>query len=112
MTPTPEAAPVVRRELYPATAVLPDGSVLPLVKLVVTLERAYLFAATPDGIGQVWAQNYTTAELPPPTAPRSDAYQLDTTDGTLIVRRLPGCGCNAQALRQYRPFAGHADRRT
>lgn len=105
-----ETSPVIRRQLYPAKATLPDGSALRLVKLVVTAERVYLFTLVDGQVQCAFDQPYTDAVLPPAYAPRSDAYQLTTPGGVLQVWRIPGCGCHAQPLKQYRPFPHTAAR--
>lgn len=104
----PEPQPVIRRELYPAKATLPDGTAVALVKLVVTAERVYLFTGRTGDIHAVLEQTYSDATLPPPYAPRTDAYLFSTPAGELVVHRLPGCGCHAQALKHFRPFPDRA----
>lgn len=106
-----EDAPVIRREVYPVRADLPDGRALDLAKMVVTLARVYLFVGGgPEGVTSAFDAAYTTADLPPSSAPRSDPYRVETDLGLLVAYRLPGCGCHAGTLKRYRPFSYTAER--
>lgn len=102
---TPEAAPVVRRAVFPAAATLPDGSEVKLCKLFVTAERVYAYVLNGGAVELVYEQTYTTADLPPTFAPRSDLFRIDTPDGQLVARRLPGCGCHLRQLKTFAPWA-------
>lgn len=106
-----ETSPVIRREVYPVRADLPDGRRLDLAKMVVTLARVYLFVGGgAAGVETAYEAEYTTADLPPSSAPRSDPYRVETADGPVVAFRLAGCGCGAATLKRYRPFSYTAER--
>lgn len=106
----PEAAPVIRRALYPVSVVLPDGTSIDLVKLVVTEQRVYAFAGGPTGVDCAYQAPYSDAELAPPWAGRRATSTVTTGDGTLVATNIGGCGCQATALKLYRPFPNGPER--
>lgn len=101
---TEETTPVIIRALYPCAVALPDGTDVPLAKMIVTRVCVYVFAPGSPRPERVYVAPYTASTLPPTFAPRSDLYRLTTEDGELVARRLAGCGCHARALKGYQPF--------
>lgn len=97
--------PVLRRALFPARVTLPDGTDVKLGKLFVTEQAAYVYVAGDAGQPTlVFSAAYTAAELPPTFAPRSAVFTITTTDGELLARKLPGCGCHLRALKSFAPW--------
>lgn len=107
---TPEVSPVVTRILYPVAVTLPSGEHLPLAKLVVTLERVYVYVGSPAGVVEAWSADQSGSELQPPWQGRGAQHTVTTVDGLLVAVNLGGCGCSATALRAYRPFPDGPER--
>lgn len=102
-----------RGEWFPASVKLPDrDQPLRLAKVFATREGLYVYIRPPaqsdrlTGAHPEWFSPIHYDKTPRPAggyAARQKGFHVVTDAGTVVVQPLGGCGCNAGALKAWRP---------
>ena len=87
--------PVTILEVRPAEAVLPDGTVITRAQARLTRVAVYVWHEHSGRVALAYAAPRTdTSEwVPSETQVRQVPARVTTADGTVILNRVPGCGC-------------------
>jgi hypothetical protein len=101
----PEDAPVVVRDVHPATVTLPYGTEHRRARAVLTRERLYVYVEENRAPTLAWSAPYTRdgLVLPPAGASAGKAWRVPVDEGTVLVQPAGGCGCGS-VLKLWQPF--------
>lgn len=104
---------VMRRDVYPAEILMPDGELIRNVRAFVTTHRVLLFAAGPDREIDLHRELTLTEAWSVPgdrNTLRQGSIQLDVEEGTAWLNAGSGCGCGSPLKAMAAPLTWHVRR--